>query len=403
MEMNTYTQNTQTATLPRIVSGTLMIAGTTIGAGMLGIPLVTSASGFLPAVIITLAVWLFMVCTGLLFLEASLVMPQGSNVLSISEHFFGKKGKWFAGAMFVFLYYCLMTAYFAGGAPLMQSFFENLFSIKMNGWSGLLCYGSLFGLIVALGAKSIDRVNIILTAAMILSYVGLVGAGSSEVNIQLLERAEWSALVMARPVLFSAFGYHNVIPSLCTYLQRDKTALRLSIFAGTSIALIVYLVWQWLIIGSVSDAAMQQAQELGIPATQALQTVTGKPFIFLIGQYFAFFAIVTSMLGVAFSLVDFLKDGIKASRGTLVVLTFLPPLLFAALYPAVFDKALGLAGGFGEAILNGALPIAWVWAGRYLHRNTAAYQLPGGKISLSILMACSLFVIVLESVLLMTK
>ena len=94
----------------RVISGTFLIAGTMIGAGMLGLPLVTGVAGFFPGILITLAVWFFMYCTGLLFLEVTLWMPDGSNVLSISGRFFGKGGRLLSGGMFIFLYYCLMIA-----------------------------------------------------------------------------------------------------------------------------------------------------------------------------------------------------------------------------------------------------------------------------------------------------
>ena len=77
----------------KTLSGTLLISGTTIGAGMLGIPLLTAKAGFLPAVAITIGCWLFMLATGYLYLEATLWMYEGANVLSISRRFLGKSGK----------------------------------------------------------------------------------------------------------------------------------------------------------------------------------------------------------------------------------------------------------------------------------------------------------------------
>ena len=61
--------------LRKVVSGTSLIAGTTIGAGMLGIPLVTSEAGFFPAACATFGVWIFMVLTGLLYVEVALSLP----------------------------------------------------------------------------------------------------------------------------------------------------------------------------------------------------------------------------------------------------------------------------------------------------------------------------------------
>src|SRR5476649_2881490 len=157
----------------KAVSGTLLVAGTTIGAGMLGIPLVTARAGFIPAVGITILVWLFMLATGLLFLEATLWMHRGANVLSMSRRFLGKSGRVAAGGTFLFLYYCLMVAYFAGGAPI----FTQMLGLS-NGWLGYMAYGLFFGGVVAIGLKLVDRINYLLMAAMFIGYFALIGAGT---------------------------------------------------------------------------------------------------------------------------------------------------------------------------------------------------------------------------------
>lgn len=371
--------------LRKVISGTSLIAGTTIGAGMLGIPLVTSEAGFLPAVGVTLLVWVFMVLTGLLYVEVALSLPPGANIFSMSGHYLGKRGRIAAGGMFLFLYYCLLIAYFAGGAPLL--------------FGSPLLFGLIFGTVVWLGAKAIDRVNLILTVGLILTYVVLVSTGSSEVKTSKLLDANWSKLCFALPVLFSAFGFHNVVPSLCTYLDRDKRSLKMSIICGTSVALVFYLLWQWMILGSLSKEAIQSTLQAGQPVTAALQSLTGKSTLFAIGQAFAFFALVTSLLGVAFSVVDFLNDGMKLKgkkRSLLVLLTFLPPGLCAAWDPAIFEKALSIAGGFGEAFLNGLLPALLAWKYRKLMNEG---KVPGKGILIGIL-GFAAFVMAIETFLL---
>ena len=282
--------------LRRLVSGSLMIAGTTVGAGMLGIPLATGNAGFWPAAVITVAVWFFMLITGLLYLEVSLWMPAETNIISIASRFLGNKGKIIVGLMFAFLYYCLMVAYYAAGAPLVTSFFHAVFGVDLQGGSGYVIFGVIFGSIVAMGVKSIDRTNIILTVAMIAAYIGLIGIGSGAVESERLTFYHWPAVLFAAPILFSAFGYHNILPPLSTYLKRDRKTLKLSIICGTLVPLLIYLLWQWLIIGAIPQENISQALALGQPATGALQAAGGSHWIYLIGQYFGFFAIVTSLL-----------------------------------------------------------------------------------------------------------
>ncbi len=135
------------------------------------------------------------------------------------------------------------------------------------------------------------------------------------------------------------------------------------------------------------------ARERGNPVSEPL-TLPEQPHIAL--------AIITSMLGVAFSMVDFLADGIQinasktAPRLLLCLLVFVPPFLFSALDPAIFVTAIGFAGGFGEAFLNGLLPVAMVWVGRYRRELGGTVQLAGNKAMLIGLFAISVAVMVLE-------
>ncbi len=385
----------------RILSGTFLIAGTMVGAGMLGIPLVTGVSGFIPGIFVTLVVWLFMYATGLLFLEVTLWMPDGSNVLSMSGRFFGRGGRLLSGGMFIFLYYCLMVAYFAAGAPLLADALR-MVGLTFSGWEMFLVFGIIFGTIVAFGPKSIDRVNIIMSVAMIGSWLVLIGSGGSEVKIEQLSYKNWPEMMFAMPVLFSAFGFHNVIPSLCTYLKRDRRALRISIFWGSILPLCVYIVWQWLIIGAVPKEVIAETLQAGTPVTAAFQSITGEAYFVAVGRFFAFFAIVTSVLGVAFSMVDFLGDGFRVphrkgwKRIGLTVLTFTPPFILAALNPGVFGTALGVAGGFGEAFLNGLLPIGLMWSGKYVWKLKTDLKVLRNRYLLTLLGLYAFLVIALE-------
>lgn len=378
-----------------VISGAFLVSGTAIGAGMLGMPLLTGVAGFLPAAVVTTLVWFFMYLTGLAFLEATLWRKEECNILSLSQYFLGRTMRFISGGMFAFLYYALMVAYFAAGAPLLGKI---LGEIPTWGSMGLFC--AIFGSIVALGVHWIDRVNIVLTVGMIATWALLIGFGTSEVDAGKLVPALWNRAPFAAPILFSAFGFHNIIPSLTTYLKRDRKILHLSILVGTLISLVVYLVWQWLVIGSVPREELIRIQAAGLPATAAMAKVIRVPAVYSLSHAFAFFAIMTSTLGVSFSLVDFLGDGIKRSarggwmRWGLTAMVFIPPAVIAGVNPHIFDTALGIAGGFGEAFLNGLLPVLLVWAGH------AVYKLPLSlikkRLTLGVLGLAAVLVAVLE-------
>lgn len=391
-----------------IFSGSLLIAGTCMGAGMLAIPLVTGISGFFPAILINTICWLFMTATGLLFLEATLWMPDGANVLSMAGRFFGPVGKVVGGLFFLFLYYCLMVAYIAGGAPLLAEAIRSFFHWEMTNETGYLIYVLLFGSIVAVGAWFIDRVNWIFMAGLVMAFLLIIGFGASDVNPHLLLNKKWKLCILAAPVLFSAYGYHNIIPSLSTYLRRNRRHLRIAVITGTTIPFIVYSTWQWLIIGAVPPDQLKNATELGIPVSHILSQITGSPWVGNVAMFFGFFAIVTSLLGVSMSMVDFLGDGFHIKKRTgmtrvgFVALVFAPPAFIAINNPNIFVSALGIAGGFGEAFLNGLLPIALVWVGRYREKLEGKHMLFGGRGVLSSLVIFTILIMAVEAWLLLS-
>ena len=383
-------------------SGILLIAGTSIGAGMLGIPLLSGLAGFIPCMLANFLCWIFMLSTGLLILEATLWMEDGANIISMTERFLGPLGKKLGGSLYLFLYYCLLTAYFAGGAPMFIEVLNQSFDLSLGIHEGYFLFAIVFGTVLFLGAQIVDRMNFILIIGMIISFFFLIFLGGSEVKLDLLSRVNWPLTLVSFPILFSAYGYHNVIPSLCTYLNRNANNLKKSILIGSSIPFFVYSIWQWLIIGSVPKEILTQMMSEGVPATEALKLVNNFGWLANLAEAFSFFALVTSLLGVSLAMLDFLSDGFQAkknnsSRAALCTLVFLPPLFFAWNNPTLFIFALEIAGGFGEAILNGLLPVMMVWVGRYHMNLSSEVSLPGGRWSLSLIAVLTLCIIFLET------
>ncbi len=103
-----------------IFNGALLVAGTSIGGGMLALPIETGLSGFFPSVIIYFLCWALMTCTGLLFLETSIWMKREANLISMAEQTLGLFGKVFAWGLYFFLFYSLTLAYVSGCGNLLS-------------------------------------------------------------------------------------------------------------------------------------------------------------------------------------------------------------------------------------------------------------------------------------------
>lgn len=100
----------------RTFGGSLIVAGTSIGAGMLALPVVTGPAGFVPSIAVLVACWAFMTITGLLFAELSLWLKSDANILSMAKRTLGKPGLIATWVLYLFLFYSLTIAYMVGGA-----------------------------------------------------------------------------------------------------------------------------------------------------------------------------------------------------------------------------------------------------------------------------------------------
>ena len=88
----------------RTLGAILLVAGCCIGAGMLGLPVLSAQAGFVPSMFFFIASWFFMLCTGLLLLEANLWFKEDINVVSLAGHTLGKIGKAVGWIVFLFFF-----------------------------------------------------------------------------------------------------------------------------------------------------------------------------------------------------------------------------------------------------------------------------------------------------------
>lgn len=356
-----------------VISAMFLVAGTIIGGGMIALPVATGVSGFLPSTVFMTVCWLAMTFTALLYLEVSLWMEEGVHVITMTSRILGPFGKAVAWVLYLFICYASLVAYTAGGGLQIASGASNLFGYDISSTWGALIFVTLFGSVFYFGNQFVGRVNAILFIAMIGAYLILVAMGLDEVKPSLLKYRDWSPAWLAIPLFLTSFSFQTMVPSLTPYLNRHAKSLRFAIIGGTTLALIVYLVWQWLILGIVpvdGEYGLAEALRRGEPATQFIAEHVNGYHIALIAEYFAFFAIITSFFGIGLGLFDFLSDGLKIQekgwgKVFLSLLIALPTLFFATQFERVFYLALDATGGYGDAILNGLIPVLLIWVGRY--------------------------------------
>ena len=393
--------------LGRIFGCISLLAGTAIGAAMLALPISTGVLGLYPSLNLFVFTWLCLLFSAFLFLELSLWSDEPSSLVSMASDILGPCGKVISWTFYLYLLYALVTAYIAGGGQVVANCLE---MVGVEGVSlGLASFGvCLFlGFVVMRGIAIVDLFNRAFVVLLFASFVSLVILLAGHVEPSNFTHVGLSFLPSACSVVITSFGFHIIIPSLCAYMGRNVAHLKVVLFVGSALPLLFYVVWEFVTLGTVPIGGahgLEQAYEQGIPISSLLQFVgagDGKQQITVLSLVFSLLAIFTSFFGVSVSLTEFLRDGLKLSenlKGQLIVfvLSFILPLIIALYNPHAFLRGLEYAGAFGVVILLMVLPSLMVWVGRYKKGMKGPYQVPGGKLALSLYMLVSLGFIALE-------
>lgn len=350
----------------KVFGSTLIIAGTTIGAGMLALPLASAGIGFSTSLILMLILWALMAFTALLMVELHQFADNDATLHTLAEKILGTKGKWVASFAVMFLFYALCAAYIAGGGSQFNQRIFDLFNLNLDNQLTTLVFTLLVAIVVTIGTHSVDKVNRVLFSLKLIAMVLVLSFLAPNITSQYLLSMpiQQGLIVAAIPVVFTSFGFHGSIPSIVKYLDGDVKSLRKVMLIGSALPLIIYIFWQGVTLGVVSQETLLADSSLGALLVSLSQTVQQSNLSVIVG-IFADLALLTSFIGVSLGLFEFMGDSMgkhlgSAKRVKTAMITFVPPLGFALFYPQGFITALGYAA-IALAVLAILLPTIMVY------------------------------------------
>ena len=388
----------------KLIGCILLIVGTSIGAGMLALPIATAQLGFIGSLFLLFGCWFIMTVGALLILEVNLWLPPNSNLITMAKTTLGPGGQILAWITYTLLLYSLLCAYIAGGSDL----FHNLLlidGIDIPVWISAIVFTTVFGAIVYLGIRAVDYTNRGLMAIKFSAYFLLVILLVPFISVDKLVAGDIKDITSATALMvtITSFGYAAIVPSLRGYFQGDIHKLKKAIFIGSFIPLLCYIAWDAVIMGVVpltgdhGLAAILQSKSSTSDLTDTLSATLSKESVTFFAKLFTSICVLTSFLGVSICLVDFLADGLQiekkgGSHLFIHLITYVPPLLIVLFFPGIFVKALEYAGIYCVVLLM-LLPAWMAWRGRYKCQLAKGYQVFGGKPLLIILVILSLILL----------
>ncbi|MCH9627585.1 MAG: hypothetical protein S4CHLAM2_12260 [Chlamydiales bacterium] len=394
-----------------LLSAALLLAGYCIGTGYYSLPSATGPAGFFPAVGMLLIVWVYLLASGLLYLEATLANPEGANVITICRNLIGQSGMVIATIAFVIINYTFLVHIFLITSDSISYFLSFWLHLQLHiNWI-YLGIALLIGSIVFWGTYVADRVNFVLFAGLILAFIGVLVTGSKGVQLDNLLAHRWYLVVFTVPVLVTAIDFQGLIPTLSTYLKRDKKKLVKMVVLAMLFPLVMYILWLWLAIGSSTRAALWESFEQGEPVYKGYMIQALKvPFHHFL-RFTAFFAGATSLVSCGLVMQDFLGDAFhipvekRVGKKRLVICgaIFVPILAMGFFIPKLTLRFLEYVFleylvGWAEVIFNAAIPIWLIVRARYILKLQTERCLPGGKGAIIALFIAMFFLIYLEGV-----
>lgn len=407
-----------------VLGNAALIAGTTVGAGVLALPEITGPTGFVASSEMLVAMWAYFVATGYCLAEVNLATlcalggsgsKNGVSLFSVTRSTLGKGGAAIFSLAYVFMHECLTVACCLKGAEILSSG-KYIADVGFN--EAIVLFGGFIGLFVALSSeKVLDFTNRLLVLFIVSALIGLVSLCCGDVDVANLQRSDFSVVGNTIPGIAVAFVYQSVLPSVVSSLEGDVPKIKKATVLGTAVPLGMFLLWNAVVLGALSGEDLMAP---GVNPVDLLASKIENGYGTLLIDAFSFSAVATSFIGFTIGLKTFIADGLQSvnvkSEPISYALTLIPPLTFAITYPDVFISAIDNAGTFGVIVIFGLLPPMMVYNYRKSAREefeetdalastermrqkalVDSIALPGGDATLFAIFAFSAYVILQET------
>lgn len=334
-----------------------LIAGTTVGAGILALPAMTHPAGLVPSSVMLVGVWTYALVAALLLAEVNVVSMRhlgrtNIGLLSMVEQTLGRSAAGLAGLSYLFLHYALLVAYMAEGGKIFTDALRHTgwARLALPDWLGPIWFVVVFGGIVYFGKDQlVARLNTVFVAIFLVAFIGLLGLSATSIEPTQFLYQNWPAVKPAVSVMLVALFYHNVVPVVTTQLEGDLSKIRQAIVTGSILPLVMFLVWNAAILGHIQPEWLANMDQAAVfDPLEVLRNGQDNPGLAVMVAVFSEFAIATSFIGFSYGLLDFLRDVLRVSAITpsnrlpLFSAMLLPSLGVSTVNPAIFFYSIRL-------------------------------------------------------------
>ena len=150
----------------RVTGATFLVVGTTIGAGMLALPMASAGIDFWKTSALLVGMWAFMVLSACIMVEIS--QGKGRSIAYLAEQTLGKTGKNIASLSILGLFMALLAAYISGGSSIVHQ------EAGLPFWQSSFLFTVVLGGLVTLCTAVVDYANRALLIGKIAVFIEMM-------------------------------------------------------------------------------------------------------------------------------------------------------------------------------------------------------------------------------------
>ena len=323
---------------------TATLIGFIIGAGILGIPYVIAKSGFLTGLLDIILIGLAILFLNLYTGEIALRTKGSHQLTGYANKYYGKAGKYLMAFFMIIGLYGALVAYIIKEGQFLSAILSPVIGGTPLIYS--IIFFIIFSILVYIGLRAIEKSELFMGIFFVLIVLIILIFALPHINLQNLSSFEGKNLFIPYGVILFAFFGVPAIPELREELKRNEKSMKKAIIIGSTIPIILYIVFAFIVVGAsskVTDGAI-----LG------LSEVLGHK-IFLLGIIFGILTMATSFIAVALALKEVYMFDFKLKPFTSSTIACIIPLILALIMifsniKNAFFRILDIAGSFGVSL-----------------------------------------------------
>lgn len=388
----------------QIFGGSMLVAGTAIGAGMLGLPIISAGMWFFWSTALLVVSWFCMYRSSQAILEVNLHFEPGRSFHTLTRDLLGRGWSMINGISVAFVLYTLVYAYVSGGGSVVQHMMTPPLGMTPSRLLSSLFFALLMSACIWWSSRAVDRLTALLMGGMILSLALSMSGMFTHIKTDFLtndgQGGKFIFLWCAVSTYLTSFCFHASVPSLVKYIGRDGRSINKCLRYGTLIALLCYFAWIVACDGIIPRSEYPKIIAAGGNVGNLLAAAgdnLANEIVLRFLEAFSLMAVATSFLGAGLGLFDYMADlcnfdDSRLGRTKTMIVTLVPPMICGIIWPDGFLPAIAWAG-FAACVWSVIVPAMLLRAGRRKF-SAGIYTAPGGALLVPLLMCYGILVAV---------